>query len=172
MNTLLMQLRTTLAQGPFAARWQAMPARDRLALTLLGGFLLLVLLYLLLWRPASQQLEQARGFLQQQRALHAYLQEHAPQVHAARGRPQASIDPARLQGLVTGSAASQGLNVERLDSQGDGSLQVSLQPVEFARLLQWLVSLEEQGVRIEEAGLERTEKGLVSPRLLLHAGRG
>ena len=60
--------------------------------------------------------------------------------------------------------------VERLDNQGDGGLQVSLQPTDFARLLRWLISLEEQGVRVEEAGLERAEKGLVSTRLLLRAG--
>jgi general secretion pathway protein M len=49
-------------------------------------------------------------------------------------------------------------------------LQVSLQPTEFSRLLNWLVSLEQQGVRVDEAGLERAEKGLVTTRLLLRAG--
>ncbi|MBB1520838.1 type II secretion system protein M [Pseudomonas sp. SR9] len=96
-----------------------------------------------------------------------YLQEHAPQVRVLQGKLQISIDPAALQGLITGSAAGQGLNIERLDNQGDGGLQVSLQPTDFARLLRWLISLEEQGVRVEEAGLERAEKGLVSTRLLL-----
>ena len=170
MSGLASQLQTRIAHHPLTARWQGMPARDRLALVLLGGFLALVLLYLLLWRPVSQNLEQARSFLQQQRALHAYLQEHAPQVRSLQGRPQVSIDATALQGLVTGSAASQGLNVERLDNQGDGGLQVSLQPTDFARLLRWLISLEEQGVRVDEAGLERAEKGLVTTRLLLRAG--
>jgi general secretion pathway protein M len=171
MSGLASQLQARLAQHPLAARWHGMPPRDRLALGLLGGFMTLVLLYLLLWRPVSQNLEQARGYLQQQRALHAYLQEHAPQVRDLQGRPQqASIDATALQGLVTSSAASQGLNVERLDNQGDGGLQVSLQPTEFSRLLRWLVSLEEQGVRVDEAGLERAEKGSVSTRLLLRAG--
>ncbi|WP_220813290.1 type II secretion system protein M [Pseudomonas paralcaligenes] len=171
MTGLVSQWQGRVARNPLVIRWQSMPSRDRMALGLLAGFLLLVLLYLLLWRPVSQNLEQARSFLQQQRALHAYLQANAPQVRAAQGRPQSSsVDPAALQGLVTGSAASQGLNVERLDNQGDGSLQVSLQPTDFARLLRWLMSLEEQGVRVEEAGLERADKGLVSTRLLLRAG--
>ncbi len=170
MTDLVLQWRARIARNPLTLRWQTLPSRDRLALGLLGGFLLLVLLYLLLWRPASQNLEQARSFLQQQRGLHAYLQEHAPQVRAVQERPRASVDATALQGLVTGSAASQGLNVERLDNQGDGGLQVNLQPTEFSRLLHWLMSLEEQGVRVEEAGLERAEKGLVSTRLLLRAG--
>ena len=164
-----MQWSQRLAQSPLGVRWQAMPPRDRLALGLLGGFVLLVLLYLMAWRPVSQNLEQARSFLQQQRALHSYMQAHAPQAQAMQGQPQVSLDPARLQGLVTASAAGQGLNVERLDSQGDGGLQISLQATEFSRLLRWLVSLEEQGVRVEEAGLERADKGLVTSRLLLSA---
>ena len=167
MSELYMQWSQRLAQSPLGTRWQAMPPRDRLALSLLGGFLLVVLLYLLAWRPVSQNLEQAHSFLLQQRTLNGYMQAHAADVRAMQGRPQVSLDPARLQGLVTTSAASQGLNVERLDNQGDGSLQVSLQPTEFARLLRWLVSLEEQGVRVAEAGLERGDQGLVNRRLLL-----
>lgn len=167
MSEVFMQWSQRLAQSPLLARWQAMSARDRLALSLLGGFVVLVLLYLLAWQPVSQKLQQAQSFLQQQRSLHAYMQAHAPQVRSMQGRPQVSLEPARLQGLVTGSAASQGLNVERLDNQGDGRLQVSLQPAEFSRLLRWLVSLEEQGVTVEEAGLERAEQGLVSSRLQL-----
>ncbi|HCT5749986.1 type II secretion system protein GspM [Pseudomonas aeruginosa] len=96
-----------------------------------------------------------------------YLQEHAPQVRALQGKPQISIDSAALQGLITGSAAGQSLSIERLDNQSDGGLQVSLQPTDFARLLRWLISLVEQGVRVEEARLKRAEKGLVSTRLLL-----
>lgn len=167
---LTLPLQERLQQSGLPGRWQAMPPRDRLALTVLGLFLLAALLYLLLWQPAAQQVIQARSHLQQQRELHQYLQAHAPQVRAQQGKPQVSLDPARLQGFVTASASSQGLNVERVDSQGDGGLQVSLQPSEFSRLLQWLISLEEQGVRVDEAGLERADKGLVSSRLLLRSG--
>ncbi|MDX5370838.1 MAG: type II secretion system protein M [Pseudomonadaceae bacterium] len=170
MNGLAMQLRAHLADNPLLARWHALPARDRLALGLLGGFLVLVLLYLLLWRPVAQMQERAAAYLQQQRALQAYMQQQAPQLRERQARPRVSLDPAALQGLVTASAASQGLSIERLDSQGDGALQVSLQPSDFARLLRWLVSLDEQGVSVDEAGLERAEQGKVSSRLVLRAG--
>lgn len=169
MNRPVLQLQTRMAGHPLAQRWQAMSARDRLALALLCGFLLLVLLYLLAWQPVSRNLEQARHFLQQQRALHAYLQEQAPQVRALQGRPQSRIEPAALQGVVTGSAAGQGLSVERLDSQGNGALQINLLPSEFGSLLRWLIELQEQGVRVEEAALERAGQGRVTARLLLRA---
>lgn len=162
---MLMRWPQRLAHSSAAVRWQAMPVRDRLALSVLGGFLLLVVLYLLAWRPVSQNLEQARSFFQQQRTLHAYMQANAKQVQGQ--QVQASLDPARLQGLLTASAASQGLNIERLDRQGDGSMQVTLQASEFARLLPWLMSVQEQGVTLAEAGLERADNGRVNSRLLL-----
>ncbi len=167
---LTLPLQASLQRSGLQGRWHSLPPRDRLALVVLGCALVLTLLYLLLWRPVVQHAEQARSHLQQQRTLHQYLQEHAPQVRAQQSKPQLSVDPAALQGLVTASASSQGLNIERMDNQGDGGLQISLQPTDFNRLLRWLVSLEEQGVRVDEAGLERADKGLVSARLLLRSG--
>ncbi|MEO4048201.1 type II secretion system protein M [Pseudomonas sp. CAU 1711] len=170
MSEWLSQWRARWAQGALAVRWQGLAQRDRLALALLGGFFALVLLYLLLWQPVSQRQARAGAYLQQQKALQAYMLQQAPQLRERQARPRASLDPSALQGLVTASAASQGLTIERLDSQGDGALQISLQPTEFARLLRWLVSLDEQGVSIDEAGLERADKGKVSSRLVLRAG--
>ncbi len=167
MNAAISQLQERLQ--PFSARWRTMPERDRLAVSLLAGFLALVLLYLLLWRPASQNLQQARDYLQQQRTLNAYIKANAPQIQSGTDIDQAAVEPAQLQGVVTGSAASAGVSVERLDSQGDGALQVALQPLEFPRLLSWLTSLEAQGVGVEEASLERVEQGRVGSSLLLRA---
>ncbi|WP_447590837.1 type II secretion system protein M [Aquipseudomonas campi] len=168
---LLKSLQASLEATGLAAYWRGLAPRDQLALGLLSLFLLLVLLYLLLWRPAAQQVQQARAYLEQQRELHLYLQANTAQAREAQSKPQAAnIEPARLQGFITASAGSQGLTVERLDSQGDGAVQVSLQPAEFARLLRWLIELQGQGVRVDEAGLERADKGLVSSRLLLRSG--
>ena len=72
---------------------------------------------------------------------------------------------------VTTSAAAAQLTIERIDNQGDGSLQVSLQPVAFNLLLRWFNELEAQGVRIDEAGLDRNEEGLVTSRLTLRVAQ-
>ena len=81
--------------------------------------------------------------------------------------PQAQIDPAALQGMVTASAAQAGLSVERLDNEGEGAVQVALQPAPFAKLLPWLEQLNGQGVQVAEAGLDRQVDGRVSARLSL-----
>ncbi|MCY1284570.1 Type II secretion system protein M [compost metagenome] len=170
MNGSSMAWAARLQSSPLLQRWRTLAPRDRIALALLGGFLLLMLVYLLLWRPAERHRDAARQYFEQQRELHAYLQARAPLARSAQARPQTSVDPARLQGLVTASAGGHGLAVERLDGEGDAGVQVSLQPAPFARLLQWFAALEGQGVRIDEAGLDRAEDGLVAARLTLRVG--
>lgn len=157
-------------RSSLAQRWRALPSRDRLALLVLGAFLTLVLGYLLLWQPAARAAQAARSAFEEQRSLHAYLQSRAPELRGRQLQPRASVDPARLQGLVTASAAEQGLAIERLDAEGQGAVQVSLQPAPFEQLLRWLQALEGQGVGIEEAGMERRDEGRVAARLTLRAG--
>lgn len=158
--------------SPLGQRWQGLPSRDRLAVGLLAAFLGLVVLYLLVWQPAQRQALEARSYYQQQRELNAYLHARAP---AARGLGDSEalpkIEPARLQGFVANSALEHGLTVERLDSEGEGVVLVSLQPAAFAQLLQWFQVLEAQGVRIDEAGLDRAEQGRVAARFTLRAGQ-
>ncbi|AYC33509.1 type II secretion system protein M [Pseudomonas cavernae] len=173
MNTLTglsQPLALRLEKSPLLQRWRALAPRERLALSVLALFLLAALLYLGLWRPAEQSRAVARSYFEQQRELHAYLEAQAPLARGLQGKPKVSVDPARLQGLVTAAAVQQGLTVERLDSEGDGGLQVSLQPAPFAQLLRWFGVLESQGVRIGEAGLDRNADGRVAARLTLHAG--
>lgn len=156
-----------LERSQLVQRWRALAPRDRLSLTCLALFVLLVLLYLTLWQPAQQRLANARSAFETQRELHAYLQSRAPLARSLASRPQVSIEPARLQGLVTASAGGQGLTIERLDSDSDGALQVSVQPAPFAQLLRWFAALEAQGVQIAEAGLDRAEDSKVAARLSL-----
>lgn len=156
-----------LENSQLAQRWRGLAPRDRMSLGLLGLFLGLVVLYLLLWQPVQQRVAAAQSAFEQQRDLYAYLQAKAPQARNLVSKPTVSVDPARLQGLVTASAAEQGLSIERMDSDGDGAVQVSLQAAPFAQLLRWFAVLEEQGVQIAEAGLDRGEENQVAARLNL-----
>lgn len=164
--------RQRFAGSPLGQRWLALPPRDRLAVVLLGSFLLLVALYLLLWLPAQRQAQEARGYYQQQRELNSYLHARAPAARNLGGsQPQSRIEAARLQGFVASSAVEQGLDVERLDSEGEGVVRVSLQPAAFGQLLQWFAVLQAQGVQIDEAGIDRAEAGRVASRFTLRVAQ-
>jgi general secretion pathway protein M len=148
-------------------RWRALAPREQFSLGSLGVFLLLVLLYLTLWQPTQERLKAARSAFETQRELNAYLHSQAPAARNLASTPQQAIDPTRLQGMVTATAATQGLIIERLDNAGDGALQLNLQPAPFVQLLRWFSVLQEQGVQIAEAGLDRGGDNKVAARLSL-----
>lgn len=169
METLKTRLQRQLqaTASPALQRWRHMPRRDRLALSALGVFLLAVLLYGGLWLPAERSRMEALAYFEQQRELLAYLQARAPEAQAASGRATVRVAPADLHQLVTAAAERQGLAIERLDAGSEDGVQLALQPAPFATLLAWFETLERQGIRIEEAGLERHGEGRVVARLSL-----
>lgn len=164
-------LTAQLDNSQLLRRWRSLAPREQFSLGSLGVFVLLVLLYLTLWQPAQQRLLSARSAFEAQRELNAYLHSQAPVARNLAKSPQQAIDPARLQGTVTATAATQGLTIERLDNAGDGVLQLNLQPAPFAQLLRWFTVLQEQGVQIAEAGLDRTEGNKVAARLSLRVAQ-
>lgn len=163
--------RAQIEQSLLLQRWRALAPREQLSLTLLAAFLGLVLLYVALWQPAQQRMLSARTAFETQRDLYAYLHSHAPLARSLSGTTVRAVEPERLQGVVTSSVGAQGLSIERLESEGDGALQVNLQAAPFSRLLHWFTLLQEQGVDIVELALERTEDSQVVARLSLRAAR-
>jgi general secretion pathway protein M len=160
------RLQAQFASSPLWLRWQQLPSRDRGALVGLGGFFAAVLVYLLIWQPVQHQLQASRNWYAQQSQLQQYLLAHADEARRVAATPQQQVAPDELQGLVTGSAQSAGLSIERVDSDA-GGLQVNLAPSAFASLLPWLLQLQSSGVSFNEVSLERGESGLVLARLSL-----
>jgi general secretion pathway protein M len=156
-----------LQQSVLLQRWRSLALREQFALGSLGLFMLSVLFYLTLWVPNEQRLLSARSAFETQRELNAYLNTHAPAVRNLAGIVRVRVEQPRLQGLVTTTAAAQGLIIERLDNSGNGALQVNLQPASFPLLLRWFGVLQEQGVEIAEAGLERADDEKIVARLSL-----
>jgi general secretion pathway protein M len=159
-----------LRQSPLAQRWQHLPSRERVALTALAAFLLLVLLYMSIWQPIVQRMERARSYYDSQRVLYTYLQENAPKARSVAGA-KAVLAPEQLQGLVTTSAQQRGLNLERLDNDGSSGLLISLAKAPFEPLLLWLSELQSQGVRLSEVNFDRSDTGKVDAKVTLQAGQ-
>lgn len=164
------QLTARLDQSPLWQRWQRLAPRERRALLLLGLCLILAAGYLGLWQPAQRGLAEARDAYRQQRTLHAYLEQNAELARQLGPVAVPGPAPEQLQGLVTETAQAQGLQIESLDSQGDGALTVSLPQASGSALLDWLAVLQAQGVQLEQASLERLDAGLVNARLTLRTG--
>ncbi len=166
---LKQQMQVRLAESPLWLRWQRLQPRERLSLTLLGSFLLVVMFYLLLWQPAQQRVQDARAYFQQERELHAYLEQNTELARQMSRSNPVSLAPEQLQGLVTQSAQQSGLVIESFDIGNDGSLQVTLPGASYASLLRWFDELQAAGASLVEVSISQVGDGLVDARASFRA---
>ena len=157
---------------PLKKRWQALGARERLALTILAVFLVPVLLYLLVWSPVESGLAKSTARLSTVQGQLAQVREQAALVTALRAAPRSEA-PTDAASAVQEAAAGNGLReqVKRVDADSPGSVRVQLEAAPFSALMALLVELQQKGLRTESATIERNAKaGTVNARLLLQAG--
>nr|WP_162096072.1 type II secretion system protein GspM [Pseudomonas chlororaphis] len=144
----------------YSNRWQQLPARDRLALKLLSLFLAVTLFWTLLWNPQRQAEQQFQEALQLQTDL-----LKLPSSTQTRGQ---QANSRTLAGLITASTAAANLNIERMDSEESGRLNLNLGGA-LQDLLTWLDEVENQGVNLVSLQLEVDPQALVQARLTLEA---
>lgn len=158
---------------PLKARWSALGARERSALSVLALFLVPVLLYLLVWIPVERGLERSQARLTAVQAQLAQVREQAALVASLRAAPRSDA-PADAASAVQEAAAQNGLKelVKRVDSDSPGSVRVQLEAAPFSSLMSLMVDLQKKGLRAESAKIERNAKpGTVNANLLLQ-GQG
>ncbi|HBO2173351.1 TPA: type II secretion system protein GspM [Pseudomonas aeruginosa] len=141
------------------ARWLRLPLRERRALLGLLLFLGLVLAWILLWQPQRQALLDAERHYQEELRLRADLQRLPGALDS-----DPRIDAAALPGLLARSSAHARLNVERMDSEGSGRMNLSLEG-QLADLLGWFERLGRSGVDISDLSLEVSPDALARARL-------
>lgn len=166
---LRQQMRVRLAESPLWLRWQRLQPRERLSLTLLGAFLLVVLLYVLLWQPAQQHARDAQAYFQQERELHAYLEQNTELARQMSRSNPVSLASEQLQGLVTQTAQQNGLTIESFDFGNDGSLQVTLPGAPYGTLLRWFDELQAAGATLAEVSISQAGEGIVDARVSFRA---
>lgn len=166
---LKQQMHVRLAESPLWLRWQRLQPRERMSLTLLTTFLLAVLFYVLLWQPAQQRVRDAQAYFQQERALHAYLEQNTELARQVSRTNPVSLVPEQLQGLVTQSAQQNGLAIESFDNGSDGSLQVTLPGASYAALLRWFEELQGAGATLADVSISQVGEGMVDARVNFRA---
>lgn len=139
---------------------QGLQARERAVLGFGLALLLVVLGYSLVWQPLQIQRERLRLRLADQQQLMSWMQGAAAEIRRLRAQGQAT------EGNPTGSLAARvearlseaGLKPQlaRIEPDGQGSLRLQFESVDFARLLTALQGLIEQdGLSIDEANFAR-----------------
>ena len=158
---------------PWRSRWNGLGARERRAASALAAFLGVVLFYLMIWMPIERGLARSQARLESVQAQLAQVQSQAALVASLRSAPRAEA-PADAASAVQEAALRNGLReqVKRVDADGARSARVQIEAAPFPALMSLLVELQQAGLRVENATLERNAKpGTVNARLLLQ-GQG
>lgn len=156
-------------QGQRVIGWyDTLNARDRLALRLLGGFLGIVLVYVLALAPMIEYGNRAQSRLREEHALLEWLRAHQGEAGApAPGGAGAREQPVAT--LVNSSAQENKLTIRRYEPAGDDGIKVWIEGASFNAIVKWMYQLEgSHGIRAAEFTVEREdEPGKVSARLTL-----
>lgn len=171
LSHLRAQFAAELERSALWARWQVMPRRDRQLLKVLAVAVGLLLFYAFIWLPLDRKLESARDRFEQERELHAYLREQAPNISGGARSERTILSSEQLQGVVTSTAQQHALVLERLDSDGSERLLISLSKAPFEKIVQWIQELEKKGAVLHEVSLERRDIGKVDVRLAVGVGQ-
>ena len=150
---------------PYLARgrswWDARSERERRLLAALAGLAAMTLLVLLVIRPMQLARARALSDIRTYETLNGRLRGAGALV----GRRTAG---GPLPTVVTGSAATAGLTIQRLEPEG-GQTRVVIENAPYDAIVSWLSVLENSdGVHIAEVKLERRPTpGIVGAQLLL-----
>lgn len=147
--------------------------REQRALQVLGGALIVALLWWLVWQPVYQGREEARARYIRATQTLSWIQDNEPVVRGA--QQNTSDSPSTDEGWtsrISSSASAHNLSLKGFTPEGDGSVRVMLENQSFAHVTAWLQTLRsEQGVRPASIEISRgNDPGGVNVRATLARG--
>jgi general secretion pathway protein M len=153
--------------------WQAKTPQEHMALIIGAVAILLLLIYLLLWRPFSQALEKQALLVESQQITLNWMQENLDlikRLKSQQGGRSASSNEALLT-LVDRTAKKIQLRqqIQRIKPQGDNTVQLWIEQAPFDTIVKWLGQLSQtHAIEIDSLTIDRQDKpGLVNARLVL-----
>lgn len=148
-----------------AARWHALPPRDRLALQVMALFLVALGFWFGAWMPVRDALQAARANLAAEQQLQTHLRANASRLVAG-GQVAAQMNATDLSAMLAASAGKHGLSIALLQPRPDQRIAVTLSGHPSA-VVAWLEELQNAGVAMTELTLAQGEDGSWKGDMLL-----
>ena len=161
-------------QRRIADYWFGLSARERQLVSVTGCLLVVWLGYFGMIRPVQNYLASAEQRLQGSERLYQDVVARAEKIVQLRGKSGvvAVSSDQPLDAEINRTASKSGMTITGLNRQ-QGSLQVRMQNTEFRKLVNWLISLEQTGIKVTTLQLGRTDKpGIVEVQQLRVAREG
>jgi general secretion pathway protein M len=155
--------------------YQGLQQRERQLVLAASAVIVITLLYLTVWEPIHQGIEEQTQKYQTQVDILDWMQTAATEVRTLRAsgstnRRVDSSQPVTL--MIEKSAATAGLKpyLSKLESTSDKGARVTFEDVSFDQLLLWLDTLQTRyGISVSSANLDRADKaGAVKARMTLN----
>jgi general secretion pathway protein M len=137
--------------------WQRLSRREQRLLQMLGGFLLVVLAFALIWQPTRQRLEVVERHYQRQMSLAVQLQMALPRSHVV-------VPDQPLTLRISESLNSTGLEIRQMEAEGE-LLRLSLEG-DAHTLMTWIDGVERSAVALQSLTLEKRDKVLQAQMVL------
>ena len=152
--------------------WNNLQARERSIVSVGGGLLMLMVLYLFIWEPWHQAISQYRESLPQKRADLQWMKAQADLASRFKGiktSDETSGQP--LLTVVESTAQQAGLrnNIKQM-TPGDkpGEVKVWLSQISFDKWLLWSETIKNnEAIEVESADIQQLELGFVEVRATL-----
>ena len=151
------------------SRFDELELSEKRALSLLGGFLILVFVYFALWAPANDFVASSKLDHERHLGLLNYLQSTEDDARSVASSGSKNKEGASLITAVSRTARSVGVSPSRMQPEGDGAVSVWFEAVPFTQLMRWLERLDtDQGIAVRQISMDRQDApGQVSARIVL-----
>ncbi len=154
---------------PYIEHWRVLEPRERRIVAMGATVTLALLAYLLVWSPLSASLDRLRRIVPRDRGRLVVMRREMAMVHQIRlSAPKAA--GGSLMSLIGRSATVAGLRQEivRMQPSGRHAARVVFDRVDFNTLVAWLASLQQRGIHVRRASINRRRgPGEVSASLML-----
>jgi len=150
--------------------FEALEKREQNLVLMLGGMLMIAVIYFVIYQPLSDKLARAKhGVIKEQQLLN-WVEENATKLVALQASSGVSNSPnsGSLDQVINSTARRYKLVISRIQPQSN-KLQVTLDNATFTQLLHWVQELQlNHGVQIEIAEFRpQAAPGLVKTRLVV-----
>ena len=157
------------AMAPLKERFDALQSSEQRAVTILGVFAVVVVIYLGVWAPASDWRVIAEQERDSQFETLSMMKETESQARAAaRERPTETAEGSLLS-IVSSSAQEQGINPNRLQPEGENAVSLWFDDVAFSSVMQLLERLGAvPGLEVQQLVIDGSEEpGRVRARIVI-----
>ena len=141
--------------------WQNLKPNERLLVKIAGGIFAAFVVVMLIIRPLNNKIENAEKALLQQQELAQYVKQSAAKINASQGEKK--IASGSLSQIINLSSRRANISISKMQPK-DNTLRLTIESVEFNKLIPWIESLVEQsGLTISAIDINRDdEPGMVT----------